>query len=115
MAAHESECLLSLQFFSSSLSVPLLSVFFCSSGFTAAPADLRSRAGLVFLEVIYPLLLVLIFFFFLLACLFSLCGESPFRRLVFRSLLSRDDVEGELESPTVSQGKPLSRPFHHHS
>lgn len=87
--------------------------FFCSCLlFTSAPADLRSGACLVFLEVIYPRFC---FSFFLLACLFSLCGESPFRGLSFRSLLSRVDVKGELESPAMSQGKPLSRPFHHHS
>lgn len=34
---------------------------------------------------------------------------------MFRSLLSHVDVEGELESPTMSQGEPLPRPFRHHS
>lgn len=34
---------------------------------------------------------------------------------MFRSLLSHVDVEGELESPTMSQGEPLPRPFLHHS
>lgn len=35
---------------------------------------------------------------------------------MFRSLLSHVDVEGELESPVMSQGEPLPRPFlHHHS
>lgn len=34
---------------------------------------------------------------------------------MFRTLLSRVDVEGELESPTMSQGEPLPRPFRHHS
>lgn len=39
---------------------------------------------------------------------------EPIRGLVFRSLLSHVDVEGELESPTMSQGEPLPRPFLHH-
>lgn len=34
---------------------------------------------------------------------------------MFRSLLSRVDIEGELESPNVSQGEPSPRPFHHYS
>lgn len=40
---------------------------------------------------------------------------EPARGPVFRSLLSHVDVEGELESPTMSQGEPLPRPFLHHS
>lgn len=40
---------------------------------------------------------------------------EPVRGLVFRSLLSHVDSEGELESPTMSQGEPLPRPFLHHS